>query len=484
MKSSNDQNEISNLLLKRVPLEFKKSILELFNKILITGQIPDPWKSAEITMIPKAGDKSDPKNYRPISITSCLCKLFEKLIVKRILQFLKENNIIIDYQSGFRRHRQTRDNILFMSQKIAEAFIRGKKVCGIFFDIAAAFDKIWHNGLIYKLDQLNMPQYLVSWIKLFLENRNFKVRVNNSHSKSHSIQTGVPQGAVLSPILFSIFINDIPLNTKKNKSYSLLFADDLCYLDIFKKVNIPAIQNKINKHIRNVELWLRKWRLSMAAHKCNYMVFCNGTISTKLSLKLFGQEIPASDDIKFLGIRFDKSLCFKNQIDYIEKTCMERLKIVKILSHKSWKLNSKTLIQIYYSLVRSIIEYSALIVPRLSNSNLNKLQVIQNNAIRAIYGYPKDPISKRPINIEYLHSIDNVELLVERLDGLNQRYLTKALGYRNPLIIEAFEDFVNFSGGRVDQLNTLFCPYKNHLFPIYNNSISNFSFSSNSSHSS
>ena len=163
---------------------------------------------------------------------------------------------------------------------------------------------------------------------------------------------------------------------------------------------------------------------------------------------------------------------------------MERLKIVKILSHKSWKLNSKTLIQIYYSLVRSIIEYSALIVPRLSNSNLNKLQVIQNNAIRAIYGYPKDPISTRPINIEYLHSIDNVELLVERLDGLNQRYLTKALGYRNPLIIEAFEDFVNFSGGRVDQLNTLFCPYKNHLFPIYNNSISNFSFSSNSSQSS
>ena len=462
-KSSSDQFGISNALIKHLPLETKRVVLSLFNKILATGSIPKTWKEAEITMIPKKGDSWDPKNYRPISITACLSKLFEKLVAKRINQFLKKNNIIVDFQSGFRKHRQTKDNIFFMTQKVAESFARKKKVCGIFFDISSAFDKIWHNGLIYKLDQLKFPHYLTSWIKNFIENRNFKVRVGAEFSKTHPIKTGVPQGAVLSPLLFSIFINDIPANIKKNNRYSLLFADDLCYLDIFNKVNIPAIQTRLNKHIRNVELWLKKWRLTMAAHKCNYMIFCNSPCRIDLNLNLFGQKIPACDNVTFLGMRFDKYLCFKNQVDYLEKTCFDRLNIIKILSHKSWKLNSRTLIQIYNTLVRSIIEYSAIISPRLSNTNMIKLQVLQNNAVRAIYNYPKDPISKRPINLEYLHSIDNLDMLVDRLDGLAERYLVKALENKNPLITESFKDYLNFCGGRGNHLNTLFCPFKDNL---------------------
>ena len=150
-------------------------------------------------------------------------------------------------------------------------------------------------------------------------------------------------------------------------------------------------------------------------------------------------------------------------MDYLEKTCFDRLNIIKILSHKSWKLNSRTLIQIYNTLVRSIIEYSAIISPRLSNTNLIKLQVLQNNAVRAIYNYPKDPISKRPINLEYLHSIDNLDMLVDRLDGLAERYLVKALENKNPLITESFKDYLNFCGGRGNHLNTLFCPFKDNL---------------------
>lgn len=130
-------------------------------------------------------------------------------------------------QLSYQLRPQLSYNIFFLSQKISETLIRKKNVCCVFFDIAAAFDKVWHNGLLYKLIKINTPVQTLIWIKQFLNNRSFRVKQNSHITKPYKIETGVPQGAVLSPVLFSIFINDIPINNKKNKSYSLLFADDL-----------------------------------------------------------------------------------------------------------------------------------------------------------------------------------------------------------------------------------------------------------------
>ena len=131
-------------------------------------------------MIPKKNVELDnPKSYRPISMTSCLAKLCEKLILNRIKKFLKENNIIIKQQSGFRAHRQTKDNLLFLLQKIQETFIRKKKVLSFYFDISQAFDKVWHDGLIHKLIQLNLPIYIIKWIHFYLEDRIFCIKIGS-----------------------------------------------------------------------------------------------------------------------------------------------------------------------------------------------------------------------------------------------------------------------------------------------------------------
>ena len=135
----------------------------------------------------------------------------------KLKNFLKENNIIIKQQSGFRNNRSTTDNICFMTQKIKEQFNRGKKACGLFFDIASAFDKVWHQGLLYKLIKLKMPNFILCWLKNFLGNRCFDVKIGNETSQTHKVTTGVPQGAALSPLFFSILINDIPLMYKKKK---------------------------------------------------------------------------------------------------------------------------------------------------------------------------------------------------------------------------------------------------------------------------
>ena len=219
-----------------MPDQAKKCLFKLFNRCITEEKIPDVWKESVITMIQKKSDDlSNPASYRPISITCCFARLFEKLILKRLSTHLQENNIILDQQSGFRSNRQTKDNLAFIVQKGLEAKNRGWKMINVYFDFQAAFDKIWHEGLLYKLVQINTPYYLIKAIQIFLANRSFKVKVGAELSSQRKIEVGVPQGGVLSPTLFSIFINDIPTRMNKNKEYTLLFADDLVLVALYKK---------------------------------------------------------------------------------------------------------------------------------------------------------------------------------------------------------------------------------------------------------
>lgn len=165
---SMDSTGFSNFLIKKLPMNSRIGLLNLFNQCLVDNELPDEWKTAEVTMLHKKDkNKKDINNYRPISKTPCVAKLFERIISVRLWDFLKEKKIIISCQSGFRQNRQTKDNIFHLTQKATEALNRSNKLCAIFFDIAAAFDKVWHNGLIYKLAQLECPLYLVRFFVSF-----------------------------------------------------------------------------------------------------------------------------------------------------------------------------------------------------------------------------------------------------------------------------------------------------------------------------
>jgi len=229
-------DNIHNQMIKNLPDNFLSQILTLFNKSIQESKVCQIWKTSKITMINKKdSEKSDPANYRPISVTSCLGKVLERIINNRLYKFCEENGYLSFQQSGFRKNRGVKDNLTFLTQKVAETFNRKKKMCCLFFDISKAFDKVWHNGLIYKLVMLKCPLYIVNWIKNFLKDRKFQININGTLSDLADILCSVPQGSILSPLLFSIYINDIPKRNISNSSGSLLYADDLATFFMYKK---------------------------------------------------------------------------------------------------------------------------------------------------------------------------------------------------------------------------------------------------------
>ena len=461
-KTSEDKYGISNIILKNLPDIYKFHILNFFNHCLETNFIPDEWKYSIIKMIhKKKGEKHNIKNYRPISSTPCLMKLFEKIMLARLVDHLETNNLLIKQQSGFRSNRQTKDNLFFITQKILESFCKGKKVCCILFDIKAAFDKVWHRGLLYKLHKMNIPHYLFIWIMNFLDSRKFQVKIGNYITPLFNITCGVPQGACLSPTLFSIFINDLPLNDKKNEDYSLLFADDLAKFKIFNKIN-SSVEYYLNTQLYSLQCWLSNWHLKMAPEKCCYIILSHysksgengkkGIKQEKFDLFLYGKKIPIDNNPTFLGMTFDKYLSFKNQISFLINSCNDRLDIIKVLSHKSWNINSETLIKLYKSLVRSIIDYSIFIFNRISVKNKMKLQTLQNNALRIIY----NKYQNHNLNLNDQHAQANLETLNERALVLKNRYLDNAVNNSNPIIKDLIEDYNEFKNQtRKNNIKTL-----------------------------
>jgi hypothetical protein len=465
-KESSDSYDISNKMIKQISQKAITKLLELFNRLLANNIIPSKWKTARINMIPKTkNNKSDPKNYRPISVTPCLMRLYEKIINSRFQNYLDSNKIIIKQQSGFRKERQTKDNLIFLAQKAIESVNKKFKAIAIFFDIQAAFDKVWHHGLIFKLAKIGLPLYLIEWIVEFLNNRLFTIKLNNFETTPRKIMCGVPQGAVMSPILFSVYINDLPIEHKLNSRYSLLFADDLVKLYMFRNTcQAKTIESEINKDLKRLSDWMNQWRLTIATNKSSYLCFKkynleksiytendrkrkieykNSNISKPYKLKLYvnKQELPYEKIIKFLGIRFDEYCKFDHQIMHIKSVVTDRLNILKTLSHRSWCLNLENLKQLYFSLIRSVIEYSAFLLPILTKKLLSIITVVQNNALRIMLHKKKAD----KVSINDLHILAQMEPLEDRLHKLRNQYFLKATFQDNPLIVELIEDYFNYS---------------------------------------
>ena len=391
-------DDIHYQMLKHLPETALDTLLHIFNGIWTTGVFPESWRLATIIPIPKPGkDHAEPTNYRPIALTSCLCKTLERMINKRLVWYLESNNLITKLQSGFRAERSTNDNLVRLETFIRDAFIKREHVVAVFFDLEKAYDTTWRYGILKDLHNFGMKGRLPNFIKSFLEDRTIQVRVGSTLSDLYDQEQGVPQGAILSTTLFNVKLNDI-INCLDYKTDGSLYVDDFCIC--FRSKNMRTIERHLQQCLNRIEDWATRNGFKFSKSKTQCVHFCQQRkIHNDPALYIYGSQIPVVAESKFLGVIFDRKLSFIPHIKYVKAKCLKALNLLKVLSHTSWGADRTTLLHLYRSLIRSKLDYGSLVYGSARKSYLQMLDTVHNQGLRLALGaFRTSPISS--LNVE------------------------------------------------------------------------------------
>ena len=304
-------DEVPARVLKECSHELAPLITILFNKSLLEGKIPDDWKEANITAVFKKGDRNLPSNYRPVSLTCLICKLQEHILVSSIMKHLDSHNILTDSQHGFRSRRSCETQLVSLVHELATSLDSGVQTDLAILDFSKAFDKVPHRRLLRKLDHYGVRGNTFLWIKDFLSNRNQQVIVDGAISDPGPVTSGVPQGTVLGPLLFLIFINDLPdqLTCKAR-----LFADDCI---VYSKINSNRDQQNLQNDLDILATWEKTWGMEFHPQKCSILSITKSKSPKKFDYKLKGHILENTKAAKYLGVTITSDLSWNTHIDSI-----------------------------------------------------------------------------------------------------------------------------------------------------------------------
>ena len=314
--------QIHYQMLKHLPENSLETLWNILNYIWTTGKFPEDWRYATIIPIPKPGkDPAEPNNYRPIALTSCLCKALERIINKRHTWFLKSNNHISRFQSGFRSDHSTTDNLVRLETFIRDAFIKKEHVAAVLFNLEKAYDTTWRYSILKDINKLRLKGRLPTFIENFLADRTMQVQVGSSLSDYYDQEQGVPQGGVLSTTLFSIKINDI-VKSLGNLTDCSLYVDDSCIG--YRSISMGTIERQLQQNLNKIENWATSNGFKFSKSKTQCVHFCQlRKQQDDPVLHLYGSPIPVVEESKFLGILFDRKLSFIPHIKYLKAKCLK-----------------------------------------------------------------------------------------------------------------------------------------------------------------
>ena len=309
--TSSGLDEVHYEVLKQLPYECLYTLLKVYNCLWFSSNFPESWRTAVIIPIPKPGkDASNPNNYRPISLTSCLCKLFERMINKRLIWFLESKGILSKQQSGFRKHRSTIDHLVKLENDIRVAFSRKQHLVSVFFDLEKAYDMTWRHGILQDLHNIGLRGLLPLFIQQFLVERKFLVKMHGLYSDVYTQTNGVPQGSILSVTLFSLKINNIVSCIPADISCSL-YVDDFCIYASGQKMSF--IERKLQQYLNKLIKWTDTNGFKFSHQKTQVEHFCRKrTEHNDLELYLEQDCMQRTNEVKFLGVTFDSRLMFNS----------------------------------------------------------------------------------------------------------------------------------------------------------------------------
>ena len=362
-------------VLKELSSEIAPILKLIFCKSLETGVIPSDWKNANVTPIFKKGSKSNPENYRPISLT-CICsKIMEHIIVSNIMCHAEINKILSNNQHGFRKQLSCETQLLSFVQELQDSIHMGLQIDAIFLDFAKAFDKVPHNRLVQKLSAYGIQGKTLLWIENFLADRTQKVVLDNVSSDEISVSSGVPQGSVIGPCLFLFYINDLPNSVS---SSARLFADDtVVYRAIKCAQDIQILQADLN----SLETWAKNWQMDFNADKCQHIQFTRNRCKITSKYYLNGTLLQNVKDIKYLGLTLTNDLKWNTHIQNISAKARGMLGFLQ----RNLKIStSKTKEIAYFALVRPCVEYCSTAWDPYTANEVNKLEMVQRKAARYV----------------------------------------------------------------------------------------------------
>ena len=315
------------VVLKNCEPELSYILAKLFHKCLIESCFPDCLKvSSAVPVFKNIGERSTAKNYHPVSLLSVVSKVFEKLVNNRIVDHLEKCDLFSDFQYGFRSSRSTADLLTVVSDRIARAFNRSGATRAVALDISKPFDRVWHGGLLHKLKSYGISGQIFGLISSFFSNRRLRVVLDGKSSQEYPINAGVPQGSILDPILFPLYINDLPDDAICNIA---IYADDTTLYsksdqasDLWQQLELAS---ELESDLRGTVDWGRKWLVDFNAGKTQLVSFDRSKNTGAIDMKMDGSALEENTSFKMLGLTFSSKFDWDSYIVSIAKTASKKI---------------------------------------------------------------------------------------------------------------------------------------------------------------
>ena len=385
-------------------------LLHIMNLSLTTGKVPQQWKIGRVTPLHKGGSLTDPSNYRPICVLPVLSKVLEKLVFKQVYAYLTDNNLLTKCQHGFRPKHSTSTALINVVEDFQVSIDNGEVVAVVTLDLEKAFDLMPQDILIEKLKYLGFDDLAIEWFRQYFKLRKQVTTVNGNSSPVTLIESGVPQGSILGPLLFILMLNDLPEVVKQCKVS--LYADDTCLYFSAKDPNI--LESIINTELSSLSDWFFHNHLLLNVKKCNFML-----IGTKAKLRHFdsvkininGTRLGRVTECKYLGVTLDENLSWKAHINQVRNKSLGSLYLLK--RSRSF-IDEKTALLLYKTIIQSHFDYCSITWMNGNLCDLQRLQTLQNRALRVVLG----------VDAQY-----NREALYNtlKIDRLNERWKKQAV---------------------------------------------------------
>ena len=414
------EDGVTYQMIRNMPDHAKKYIIDMYNKFFNDSYFPEKWKRAVIIPIPKPGkNPNSPNSYRPIALTSCLCKILERLINERLLEYFIMNRTLTTSQCGCQKGRSTIDHLIRLETAIRTAFAHKEHFVSIFFDLERAYDMTWRQGIIIDLYQVGLRGLLPKYIASFLGSRYFKVKVGSAISNEYEQQNGVPQGAVLSVLLFALKINDVVKSIPRHNALMCsLYVDDLQVG--LRSHDLREIGQILQTTLNGLHKWTTENGFKFSIAKTNIVHFTKlPGIHNLPDLRLGNDLLVYKECAKFLGLQFDKKLTWTLHLTKLKNECQKMLGIMKMVSGQSFGATQACLLKIFKIYIRSKLDYGSIVYASATTTELNKLKVVTNDALRISTGAFKST------KIEALYGLTCEPPPEIRRDYLALRYYVK-----------------------------------------------------------